>query len=105
MGALPLPAEDPTAPPPLTIEVNFVVANPGALTSTEYDPTGNNVAVNAPNVSVVTFRTDWFVASLITVIVASATADPVGSCTVPVMAPVAPPCAKANTAIARIATN
>src|ERR1700732_1772157 len=54
-------------------------------------PTGNSVAVNRPEDSVVAWRTTSPVASFFTITLAPAMTASDASCTTPLMAPVAPP--------------
>jgi len=72
---------------------NLVAGNPVASTSTVYVPTGNKVAVNKPDASLLNWRSTSPVASFLMLILAFAITAPVASCTTPPIAPVAPPCA------------
>ena len=75
-----------------TMSANFASANPGAWTLTVYVPTGSSGAVNDPSGPVFTDRSSTPVSWFVMRTSAFATTAPLGSCTVPVIAPVAPPC-------------
>src|SRR3954468_10505510 len=71
---------------------------------TLYLPTGISGAVKVPSAAVDTERSSTFVSWLVMRTVALAMSAPLGSCTVPVIAPVAPPWPKAPVVKARTAT-
>ena len=79
-----------------TMPVNFAAPKPALETFTVYVPTGSRFAVNDPAVSVFSDRTGKPVSWLTIWMSALATSAPEGSCTTPVIAPVAPPCAAAT---------
>ena len=70
-------------------------ANPVLFTTTEYLPGGSSVTRNAPSAPVVMRRLSCSVAVSMICISAPVTAPPPISTTLSLIAPVAPPCAKA----------
>src|SRR5579871_1480874 len=87
-----------------TTSATLPAANPEEWISTRYVPTGSRGAVKLPSGSVVIVRCNMFVSCSVMRTSAFATTAPLGSCTVPVIAPVAPPCAKAAAVSAKATT-